>query len=44
VSGIKKKFNTNPAKVSLWADLNADGVVDQADLAVAAGRLGTRLS
>jgi subtilisin-like proprotein convertase family protein len=44
VSGIKKKFTTNPAKVSLWADLNADGVVDQADLAVAVGRLNTRLS
>ena len=44
VTGIKKKFSTNPAKVSLWADLNADGVVDQADLTVAAGRLNTRLS
>jgi hypothetical protein len=44
VSGIKKKLTTNPAKVSLWADLNADGVVDQADMAVATGRLNTRLA
>ncbi|HVK07938.1 MAG TPA: S8 family serine peptidase [Gemmataceae bacterium] len=44
VSGIKRKFTTIPAKVSAWADLNADGVVDAADLAVVTTRMNTRLS
>ncbi|HVK07941.1 MAG TPA: ELWxxDGT repeat protein [Gemmataceae bacterium] len=36
-SGIKKKFQKNPLKANRFADINGDGVVNQADLNVATG-------
>ena len=39
LTAIRKSFQTNPAKVNRFADVNGDGVVDQADADLATANL-----
>jgi VCBS repeat-containing protein len=43
LTGIKKKFQANPAKADRFADVNGDGVVTVLDYDIAKAALGTRL-
>jgi hypothetical protein len=43
LTGIKRKYQSNPALVDRFADVNGDGVVNVLDYNIARAALGTRL-